>query len=318
MSGAAEKVLVTGAAGFIGSQLCERLLAEGREVVGIDCLTDYYDPARKRRNLAASLAAPGFRFVQEDLVDADLPALLDGCGLVFHEAAQAGVRASWGSEFGIYLHCNLDATQRLLEACRGRDLKLVYASSSSVYGAVAELPMRETSLPRPFSPYGVTKLAAEQLIDLYRLNHGLRAVALRYFTVYGPRQRPDMGFSRFIAAGLKGEALPIYGDGSQTRDFTFVADILAANLHAASYEGDAYVFNVGGGSRVTLREALDTLADALGLELRLEHQPAQHGDVPDTLADATRIEAEFGFKPTIGLATGLAAQVEWTRAEGGA
>ncbi len=312
------KTLVTGAAGFIGSQLCERLLDEGREVVGIDCLTDYYDPARKRRNLETALAAPGFRFVEEDLVEADLPTLLDGCELVFHEAAQAGVRASWGSEFGIYLHCNLDATQRLLEACRGREkLKLVYASSSSIYGAVHDLPMRETSLPRPYSPYGVTKLAAEQLIDLYRLNHGLRANALRYFTVYGPRQRPDMGFSKFIKAGLAGESLGIYGDGSQTRDFTFIEDILEANLRAAAYEGDEYVFNVGGGSRVTLKETLAILEGALGRPLNLDFQPKQKGDVPDTLAATERIERELDFKPTIGLAEGLARQVAWTREQGG-
>ena len=310
------KALVTGAAGFIGSQLCERLLEEGREVVGIDCLTDYYDPARKRRNLETSLASPRFRFVREDLVDADLPALLDGCELVFHQAAQAGVRASWGAEFAIYLHCNLDATQRLLEACKGReDLKLVYASSSSIYGATRDLPMRETSLPRPFSPYGVTKLAAEQLIDLYRLNFGLRANALRYFTVYGPRQRPDMGFSKFIKAGLAGDPVAIYGDGSQTRDFTFIEDILEANLRAAAYEGEQYVFNAGGGSRVTLSETLEILEGALGRPLNLDHQPKQEGDVPDTWAGTDRIESELGFKPGIGLAEGLARQVAWTREE---
>jgi len=308
---------VTGAAGFIGSQLCERLLNEGREVVGIDCLTDYYDPAIKRRNLTKSLGSPGFRFVQEDLTDADLPSLLDGCELVFHQAAQAGVRASWGSEFSIYLHCNLDATQRLLEACKGREnLKLVYASSSSIYGATTDLPMRETSLPRPYSPYGVTKLAAEQLIDLYRLNFGLRANALRYFTVYGPRQRPDMGFSKFIKSALAGEALAIYGDGSQTRDFTFIEDILEANLRAAAYEGEEYVFNAGGGSRLTLTETLEILEGALGRPLNLDHQDKQMGDVPDTWAATERIESELGFKPAIGLAEGLARQVEWTREEG--
>ncbi len=313
------KALVTGAAGFIGSQLCERLLDEGRDVIGIDCLTDYYDPARKRRNLETALAAPAFRFVEEDLVDADLPLLLDGCELVFHQAAQAGVRASWGEEFAVYLHCNLDATQRLLEACRGRDrLKLVYASSSSIYGAVSELPMRETSLPRPFSPYGVTKLAAEQLVDLYRLNYGLRANALRYFTVYGPRQRPDMGFSKFIKAGLAGDALDIFGDGSQTRDFTFIEDILEANLRAAAYEGEEYVFNAGGGSRVTLTETLSILEGALGRPLNLNFLPKQLGDVPDTLAATERIERELEFKPAIGLAEGLARQVAWTREQGGA
>jgi nucleoside-diphosphate-sugar epimerase len=310
------RVLVTGAAGFIGSHLCERLLADGREVVGIDCLTDYYDPALKRRNLERALAQPGYDFVEQDLMDADLEALLEGTDLVFHEAAQAGVRASWGREFSIYLHCNLASTQRLLESVRGKDgIKLVYASSSSVYGNVTELPMRETTLPRPFSPYGVTKLAAEQLIDLYRMNYGLRAVALRYFTVYGPRQRPDMAFTRFIKAALAGESLGIYGDGAQTRDFTFVADIVEANLRAAAYEGDEYVFNAGGGSRVTLKEALALLGAAVGQPLRLDFLPKQKGDVPDTLAATERIEREFGFKPGIGLAEGLAAQVAWLREE---
>jgi UDP-glucose 4-epimerase len=313
------RVLVTGAAGFIGSHIVDRLLAEGREVVGIDALTDYYDPARKRRNLAGALANPRFRFVEADLNDADLDAALAGCALVFHEAAQAGVRASWGSEFGIYLHCNLAATQRLLEAVKGRPgVRLIYASSSSVYGAVVTLPMREDALPRPFSPYGVTKLAAEQLVDLYRLNYGVSAAALRYFTVYGPRQRPDMAFQRFIEAGLAGRPLTRYGDGAQTRDFTFVADIVEANFRAAAYEGDTYVFNIGGGSRVRLDEAVATLERALGLPLAIDAQPKQRGDVPDTLADTSRIERELSFHPRVGLAEGLTAQVEWNRArEGG-
>jgi UDP-glucose 4-epimerase len=314
--GEAARVLVTGAAGFIGSQLVDRLLAEGREVVGIDCLTDYYDPRRKRHNLAGALESAAFRFVEEDLLDADLDALLEGCGLVFHEAAQAGVRSSWGREFDVYLRCNLAATQRLLEALKRRpDCKLVYASSSSVYGAVRELPMSEDSLPRPFSPYGVTKLSAEQLVDLYRQNYGLAAVALRYFTVYGPRQRPDMAFTRFIAAAEAGEALRVYGDGSQSRDFTFIDDIVEANLRAAAYAGEEFVFNAGGGSRVVLAEALEILAEALGRELDIVYEPAQRGDVPSTLARTVRIERELGFKPRIPLREGLARQVAWYREE---
>ncbi|MCP4548887.1 MAG: NAD-dependent epimerase/dehydratase family protein [bacterium] len=310
------KAVVTGAAGFIGSSIVDRLLAEGRDVVGIDSLTDYYDPGRKRRNIAAALTSGRFTFVEEDLVKADLSRLIDGCDTIFHQAAQAGVRASWGDEFSIYLHCNLDATQRLLEAVKvDQGIKLVYASSSSIYGAVSELPMRETSLPRPFSPYGVTKLAAEQLVDLYRLNYGVRASALRYFTVYGPRQRPDMAFNIFIRAALAGEKLTIYGDGSQTRDFTFIEDIVEANFRAAAYDGDEYVFNAGGGSRVTLKRALELVEEAVGLPLELDYQPASRGDVPDTLAATDRIESELGFKPEIGLAAGLAREVAWFREE---
>lgn len=308
------RVLVTGAAGFIGSHLVDRLLADGREVVGLDCFTDYYDPARKRRHLAAALARPGFRLVEADLVTADLAPLLDGCDAVFHQAAQAGVRASWGEEFGVYLHCNLAATQRLLEALKERTgVRLVYASSSSVYGRVASLPMREESLPRPYSPYGVTKLAAEQLVDLYRMNHGLDAVALRYFTVYGPRQRPDMAFSRFIAAGLANRPLPVLGDGGQTRDFTYVDDIVEANLRAAAYGGETFVFNAGGGSRVTLHEALAALENAFGHALPREHAAVPAGDVQDTLADTARIAGELGFTPRTPLAEGLARQLAWTR-----
>jgi nucleoside-diphosphate-sugar epimerase len=312
-----ERVLVTGAAGFIGSTIVTRLLAEGREVVGIDCLTDYYDPELKRQNIAESLLNDRFTFVQEDLLETDLPRWLDGCGVVFHQAAQAGVRASWGDEFSVYLHCNLAATQRLLETVKQREeIKLVYASSSSVYGMVKELPMRETSLPRPHSPYGVTKLAAEQLIDLYRMNYGLRATALRYFTVYGPRQRPDMAFRIFTEASLADQVIPIYGDGSQTRDFTFIDDIVEANFRAAAYDGPEYVFNVGGGSRVTLKEALLLLEQALGKSLRLDFQESCKGDVQDTLADCSLIETELGFKPQIKLATGLKREVAWCRERG--
>ena len=310
------RVLVTGAAGFIGSHLVERLLDEGRELVGIDCLTDYYDPARKRRHLAAALGRPGFRFLAEDLLDADLDRLLDGCDLVFHEAAQAGVRASWGSDYAIYLRCNLAATQRLLEAMKGREqTRLIYASSSSVYGWTGELPMRESSLPRPFSPYGVTKLAAEQMVDVYRMNYGLKAVALRYFTVYGPRQRPDMAFSRFISAGLQGKPLAVFGDGDQTRDFTYVDDIVEANLRAAAYDGDVFVFNAGGGSRVRLAEALDLIGRRIGAPLQLEHQARQRGDVHDTLAATGLIASELGWAPKVALAEGLARQVDWQRGE---
>jgi nucleoside-diphosphate-sugar epimerase len=223
------KALVTGGAGFIGSHLASALLDRGAEVTALDCFTDYYPRFIKEANLAVNLGRPGFQFIEGSIQHADLPALLDGKTHVFHLAAQAGVRKSWGGDFRIYTDHNVDATQNLLEACVGRPLhRFVYASSSSVYGDNASIPMRETALPQPVSPYGVTKLAAEQLCYLYFVNYKVPATSVRYFTVYGPRQRPDMAFHRFIKAALRGDPLTLYGDGEQTRDFTFVTDAVAA------------------------------------------------------------------------------------------
>src|SRR5262245_64919423 len=221
--------LVTGVAGFIGSHLAERLLRDGVRVTGVDCFTDYYDPAIKRRNLERARSHPEFALVELDLGEADLAALPD-VQVVYHQAAQPGVRASWGADFAIYTHHNVLATQRLLERYRGSSLeRFVYASSSSVYGDAERYPTDEGLLPRPLSPYGVTKLAGEHLALLYARNFGMPVVALRYFTVYGPRQRPDMAFHRFCRALLTGQAITVYGDGRQSRDFTFVADAVEAN-----------------------------------------------------------------------------------------
>jgi UDP-glucuronate 4-epimerase len=223
------KALVTGGAGFIGSHLSERLLEQGAQVRAIDAFTDFYPRPLKERNLHGLLGRSGYEFVEGDLRQADLGQLLDGVTHVFHLAAQAGVRRSWGTEFGVYTGLNIDATQVLLEACAQRPIeRLVYASSSSVYGDDVEIPMVETALPQPVSPYGVTKLAAEQLCHLYYVNFGVPCVSLRYFTVYGPRQRPDMGFNRFFTAIREGRPLVQYGDGLQTRDFTYVADAARA------------------------------------------------------------------------------------------
>ncbi|MEP7126547.1 MAG: NAD-dependent epimerase/dehydratase family protein, partial [Byssovorax sp.] len=221
-------------AGFIGSRLAERLIDLKHDVVGIDRFTDYYPRALKEKNLARLRDEARFSLAEVDLATADLAPHLDGAEIVFHLAAQAGVRASWGERFETYLHDNVLATQRLLEAAkvRGEARKIIYSSSSSVYGQTHEMPMREGSATAPFSPYGVTKLSGEHLCDLYRTNFGLSTVALRYFTVYGPRQRPDMGFHRFIEAIRRGQAIPLYGDGEQTRDFTFVADAVEANVLA--------------------------------------------------------------------------------------
>ena len=306
------KALVTGGAGFIGSHLSEKLLAQGAAVTAIDAFTDYYPRPIKEANLANLRGRPGYRFVEASLADADLPALLDGVTHVFHLAAQAGVRKSWGREFQVYTGLNVDATQILLEACAGRPLeRLVYASSSSVYGDDVAIPMREDALPQPVSPYGVTKLAAEQLCHLYFVNHGVPAVSLRYFTVYGPRQRPDMGFHRFFSALLAGRPLIQFGDGLQTRDFTFVADAVAATAAAAVRGTPGRVYNIGGGSRVSLRDVFDLLARVTGRPVTLDRQPPQKGDMRDTYADTTRAREDLGFRPSVTLEQGLTEMYRW-------
>ncbi len=305
--------LVTGAAGFIGSHLCERLLAEGVRVTGVDAFTDYYDPALKRRNLEAALAHPSFTLLERDLGRDDLASLPD-VAVVFHQAAQAGVRASWGAEFAAYVHHNVLATQRLLERYRGARLeRFVYASSSSVYGDAESYPTPETLLPRPFSPYGVTKLAGEHLTLLYGRNFGLPVAALRYFTVYGPRQRPDMAFHRFCRALLRDEEIVVYGDGRQSRDFTYIADAIEANLRAWASSAPQGVYNVGGGSQVEVLEAIAVLERELGARARVRFEPRPPGDPLRTRADAARIRADLGFAPSTPVATGLAAEAAWAR-----
>jgi UDP-glucose 4-epimerase len=309
------RALVTGGAGFVGSHLSERLLTEGAEVVAVDCFTDYYPRKIKERNLSELRGRPNYRFVEDDLNRTDLPALLSDVTHVFHLAAQAGVRKSWGRDFQTYTTLNVDATQRLLEACVGRPIeRVVYASSSSVYGDGVPMPMREDALLQPVSPYGVTKLAAEHLCHLYYVNHGVPTVSLRYFTVYGPRQRPDMGFHRFFSAVLDGRPLVQYGDGLQTRDFTFVADAVTATAAAAVRGRPGGVYNIGGGSRVSLREVFDMITRVSGRPLKIDHQPAQKGDMRDTYADTSRAKTELGFSPSVDLEAGLRAMFTWMEA----
>jgi UDP-glucose 4-epimerase len=308
----AGKVLVTGAAGFIGSHLCERLLADGREVVAVDAFTDFYDVRIKRDNLSALVGNERLRLVEASLTEVDLDDLLGDVEVVFHQAAQAGVRASWGARFDEYVDCNIRATQVLCEALKGRPIKkLVYASSSSVYGETAELPMKEDHRTRPVSPYGVTKLDGENLCLLYQRNHGLPVVCLRYFTVFGPRQRPDMAFHRFIRAALAGDAIEVYGNGSQTRDFTFIDDIIAANLAAMDYAGNETVFNIGGGSRVTVNHVLDLIGRVTGRELDVRYAQRQHGDVTHTYADVSLATRELSYRPRSSLEGGIEKEVEW-------
>jgi nucleoside-diphosphate-sugar epimerase len=306
--------LVTGVAGFIGSHLASQLLREGQRVTGIDCFTDYYPRALKEANLAPLKTEANFTFLESTLKDADLGGLLDHTTHVFHLAAQAGVRKSWGRDFTIYTVNNIEATQILLEACsRARIERLVYASSSSVYGDGVPLPMREDALPQPLSPYGVTKLAAEQLCHLYFVNHGVPCVSLRYFTVYGPRQRPDMGFHRFLRAALRDEPIAVYGNGQQTRDFTFVADAVGATIAAATTGRPGGVYNIGGGSRVSLNHALGIIGRLLGQPLDLRREAEQKGDMRDTYADTTLARRELGFSPRVSLEAGLDAELGWMR-----
>jgi UDP-glucuronate 4-epimerase len=313
------QALVTGCAGFIGSHLVESLLADGADVLGIDSFNENYAPADKQANLAQAFDHDGFRFVAADLSTADLPALLADCDTVFHLAAEPGVRSSWGRRFDRYVRNNVTATQRLLEASSAEPgRRIVYASSSSVYGDAARLPTPEDATPRPLSPYGVTKLAAEQLCGLYHAEHGVDAVALRYFSVYGPRQRPDMAFRRFCEAAVGRRPIVVFGHGRQTRDFTFVADIVAATRAAAERDGvGGRVLNVGGGSRTSLTTALERLSAIAGRPLDVRHREREDGDVLHTGADIARASELLGYAPSTALEAGLRAEFEWTLSRSG-
>jgi UDP-glucose 4-epimerase len=306
------RALVTGVAGFIGSTLAEELTRKGADVVGIDSFTDYYPRAVKQGNLSALGDRPGFQLVEARIQDADLVTLLRDRTHVFHLAAQAGVRKSWGRDFSVYTVNNIEATQVLLEACIALPLeRVVYASSSSVYGDHVPLPMREDALPQPVSPYGVSKLAAEQLCYLYHASYGVPTVSLRYFTVYGPRQRPDMGFHKFLRATILGQPITVYGDGEQTRDFTYVHDAVAATIAAATRGVPGRVYNIGGGSRVSINQVLEMIGRISSRKPLITVDPAQKGDMRHTYADTWLARTDLGFAPTVELGEGLAAEHEW-------
>lgn len=307
------RALVTGAAGFVGSHLTRRLCDEGHQVVGVDALTDYYDVALKKANVAVA-AASGIEIIEEDLNAVDLDSMLEGVEVVFHLAGQPGVRASWGSEFSNYISSNIQATQRLLEASRNcRTLRrIVYASSSSVYGNAERYPTSEKDRPQPLSPYGVTKLAAEHLCSLYAESFKLPTVSLRYFTVYGPRQRPDMAFTRFAHAAVRGDEITIFGSGDQVRDFTYVDDVVEANLLAASRDvAPGAVLNVAGGSHTSINEVLSIFEELSNTRLRIKRSAPIAGDVERTGGDTQEIRRVLGWEAAIGLREGIERQFKW-------
>ena len=307
------RVLVTGAAGFIGSHLVERLLAGGREVVGVDSFTGYYSRERKERNLSGALQDPGFELVEGDLLALDLDEVLFGVDAVLHLAGEPGVRRSWGKNFARYVERNVLTTQRLLETASGGGTRFVFVSSSSVYGGDGGEPVAEDHPRRPASPYGMSKLAAEELVELYRRERALPATILRYFTVYGPRQRPEMALARFLFAARKGRPVEIFGDGEQTRDMTYVLDAVEATV--AALEAAPGVYNVGGGTRATVNEMLDTVRRVSGVDVEVRYGPVAAGDVRSTWADSRRAARELGYAPRTGLEEGIAAQAEWALRE---
>ncbi|CAN5244214.1 NAD-dependent epimerase/dehydratase family protein [soil metagenome] len=309
------RVLVTGAAGFIGSHVVDRLLAAGREVIGVDSFTGYYSRDRKLRNLEPALGSDGFRLIERDLLDLDLRSLLAEVDAVVHLAAEPGVRRSWGGEFDVYLERNVRVTQRLLEAAgEDGDARFVYASSSSVYGPDGGRPVREEATLRPASPYGLTKLAAEELVALYGRERGVPATVLRYFTVYGPRQRPEMALSRFIRAAIGGREVRVFGDGEQVREMTFVADAVGATL-AALDAPPGGTYNVGGGVRASVNQLLDCVRRTLGIPVEAVYTPAVEGDVRSTWADSGRAARDLGYRPSVTLEEGISAQAEWALRE---
>jgi UDP-glucuronate 4-epimerase len=305
-------VLVTGGAGFIGPHLVDRLLAEGREVVGIDAFTGYYSRRRKERNLESASRKGGFRLVEGDLLDLDLDGLVRGVDGIVHLAGEPGVRRSWGGALRRYLERNVVSTERLLEAAwRNGVPHFVYASSSSVYGSDPGHPVDEDHPRRPTSPYGLSKLAAEELIQLYGRERGVPGTILRYFTVYGPRQRPEMAVSRFIFSALRGRPVDVYGDGEQIRDMTYVADAVDATV--AALDAPPGVYNVGGGTRATINALLDAVSRVTGSPVEPRYGPAAEGDMRSTWADSRRAARSLDYLPRTGLDEGISAQVAWAR-----
>jgi len=306
-------ILVTGACGFIGTNLCESLLEDGYFVTGVDAFTENYDSNIKRVNSESLQKFKNFELLEGDLLKMDLAPILNGIDVIFHLAGQPSVHNSWGEDFQVYSNRNIVLTQRLLRAANiAKITKFVNSSSSSIYGRVMSTPTKEKDEKRPISPYGVTKFAAENLVTLYGSEFGLNTVSLRYFTVFGPRQRPDMAFNKLISAGIKGASFPLHGDGSQVRDFTFVEDVVQANKLAAFTElSPGSVFNIGGGSPVSMIETITMLEEIMNLKIKIEFTPLGPGNPMITTADCSAAFANLGWKPGMGIYDGLTAQVAW-------
>ncbi len=308
------RYLLTGAAGFIGSHLGEALLDRGDQVLGLDCFTDFYPRRIKEKNLAGLKGKTGFELLEANLNQVNLREVLGRVDGVFHLSAQAGVRTSWGTDFDHYLEHNIRATQRLLEAMREfSKLRMVFASTSSVYGDTDQYPTPEESLKRPFSPYGATKLAGEGLCYLYYKNYGVHFVTLRFFTVFGARQRPDMAFHKFIRACLLSEPITIYGDGSQLRDYTYVQDIVAGALAVFDRGRTGEAYNLGGGHQTKLMDAIQTIFQLCGKSAELKYEPRVKGDVQETLADTSKARQELGYAPKGSVELGLKEEIAWVQ-----
>lgn len=308
------RAIVTGCAGFIGSQLSEKLIEKGFTVVGIDSFENYYSLEIKQKNIEKLIKKDNFKLIKSNILDIDLNKIIEHTDFIFHLAAQAGVRASWENNFEIYTKNNILATQRLLESCKNKKIKkFVCASSSSIYGDVDTFPISESIKPNPISPYGVSKLAGEHLCHLYYKNFNIPTISLRYFTVYGERQRPDMAFHKFIKNIFENKEIIIFGDGRQTRDFTYVGDIIDGTISAAESKIYDEIFNLGGGSRILLKDAINILESAIGMEINIVYKDREKGDVEHTYADITKAKKLLGYNPKVKLKEGLEKEIEWIK-----
>ena len=306
------KVIVTGAAGFIGSTLSEKLIKQGFYVIGIDSLNSNYPIKLKKNNLTALLNNKNFEFINKNITSIEFGNKYSDIEAVFHQAATAGVRSSWGTNFKEYTENNILATQHLLESFKSSKLKkFIFASSSSVYGNSDEMPLTISTLTKPVSPYGVTKLAAENLINSYYENYGLPTVSLRYFTVYGPRQRPDMAFHIFLRSAITNNKIDIYGNGEQIRDFTYIDDVVNANMLSLEFGVSGNIYNIGGGSNISINETLRLIESITNKSLKISYKDTQKGDVRQTQADISESKIQLKYEPGYDIMTGLENEYEW-------